>query len=134
MALTLTFDIAMAGVAMTMAHIDTYFGLDRPAQIDVQGWLLSTIAFMISASAALLLGGIHRQVWRHIGAPDAWRLVQIIGLTALFYLPSMVLLNDTLAAPVPTLLLAIGFWTVALFGGRMIARWRSTQRPMQIFQ
>ncbi|MBY9067013.1 polysaccharide biosynthesis protein [Hyphomonas sp. WL0036] len=124
----------MAGVAMTMAHIDTYFGLDRPAQIDVQGWLLSTIAFMISASAALLLGGIHRQVWRHIGAPDAWRLVQIIGLTALFYLPSMVLLNDTLAAPVPTLLLAIGFWTVALFGGRMIARWRSTQRPMQIFQ
>lgn len=133
-ALTLTFDIAMAGVAMTAANLDTYFSQESATPFNLQGWLFSTAAFMLAAAAALVLGGIHRQVWRHMGAPDAWRLVQIIALTVLFYLPVMVSLNGALTSPVPTLLLGIGFWTIALFGGRMIARWRSTQRPMQIFQ
>ncbi len=134
MALTLTFDIVMAGVAMTAAHFDTHLSQETGLAFGYQGWLMATGGFMLAAAVALVLGGIHRQVWRHMGAPDAWRLVQIIALTVLFYLPVMVALNGTLISPVPTLLLAIGFWTIALFGGRMVARWRSTQRPMQIFQ
>ncbi|WP_213268390.1 polysaccharide biosynthesis protein [Hyphomonas sp.] len=134
MALTLTFDIVMAGLAMSAAHLDTHLTQDNRDPFNYLSWLAASAAFMLAASVALVLGGIHRQVWRHMGAPDAWRLVQIIGLTALFYLPVMVTLNGHLESPVPTLLLAIGFWTVALFGGRMVARWRSTQRPMQIFQ
>lgn len=134
MALTLTFDIVMAGLAMTAAHINAHLSSEQTEVISLRSWLLATGTFVLAATAALVLGGIHRQVWRHIGAPDAWRLVQIVGLTALFYLPVMVTLNGALAAPVPTLLLAIGLWTLALFGGRMVARWRSTQRPMQIFQ
>ncbi|MFN4185652.1 MAG: polysaccharide biosynthesis protein [Hyphomonas sp.] len=134
MALTLTFDIVMAGLAMTAAHLDTHLTQTTTEPFNYISWLFATAAFMIAAAIALVLGGIHRQVWRHMGAPDAWRLVQIIALTALFYLPVMVTLNGVLASPVPTLLLSIGFWTVALFGGRMFARWRSTQRPMQIFQ
>ncbi|MFN7055928.1 polysaccharide biosynthesis protein [Hyphomonas sp.] len=134
MALTLTFDIAMAGLAMTAAHLDTYLTGAVTGTFPVIAWLAATAAFMMAAAAALFLGGIHRQVWRHMGAPDAWRLVQVIGLAVLFYLPVMVALNGLLVAPVPSLLMAAGFWTAALFGGRMIARWRSTQRPMQIFQ
>lgn len=134
MALTLAFDIVMAGVAMTAAHLDTHLTQEGTAPFSYTSWLYASGAFMAAAAVALLLGGIHRQVWRHMGAPDAWRLVQIIALTALFYLPVMVTLNGALNSPVPTLLLAVGFWTVALFGGRMVARWRSTQRPMQIFQ
>ncbi|MFN4025091.1 MAG: UDP-N-acetylglucosamine 4,6-dehydratase family protein [Hyphomonas sp.] len=132
MALTLTFDILMAGLAMTLAHIETVLTLEEKI-FDARAWLLATGAFMLAASAALVLGGIHRQVWRHMGAPDAWRLFQVIGLTVLFYLPVMVILNGLLVAPVPSLLLAAGLWTAALFGGRMVARYRSTQRPMQIF-
>lgn len=134
MALTLTFDIAMAGFAMTAAHLDTHFTQTFGQPFETTAWLLATAAFMLAAGAALVLGSIHRQVWRHMGAPDAWRLVQVIGLTVLFYLPVMVILNGALITPVPSLLMAVGFWTAALFVGRMIARWRTTQRPMQIFQ
>ncbi len=134
MALTLTFDIVMAGCAMTAAHLDTYFTQSFGEPFQTAAWLLATGAFMLAAGSALVLGSIHRQVWRHMGAPDAWRLVQVIGLAVLFYLPVMVILNGALIAPVPSLLMAVGFWTAALFVGRMIARWRSTQRPMQIFQ
>lgn len=137
MALTFTFDLLMAGLAMSLAHINNHFDNQTETDIlpfDVMGWLLATAAFMIAAAAGLLLGGIHRQVWRHMGAPDAWRLIQMVGLSVLIYLPIMVTLNGKLTAPVPSLLMATGIWTAAMFGGRMIARYRSTQRPMQIFQ
>lgn len=134
MALTLTFDITMAGFAMSAAHINTFLTHTPEAPFPFAAWLVATSAFMLAAAAALVLGGIHRQVWRHMGAPDAWRLVLVIGLAVLFYLPVVVVVNGALVAPVPSLLMAVGFWTAALFGGRMLARYRSTQRPMQIFQ
>lgn len=134
MALTLAFDISMAGLAMTAAQIDTHLRGPDAGPFDLRAWVLATGAFMSAAAAALILGGIQRQVWRHMGAPDAWRLFQIIGLTVLFYLPVMAILNGLLVAPVPSLLMAVSIWTAAIFCGRMIARWRTTQRPMQIFQ
>lgn len=134
MALTLAFDICMAGLAMSAAQVDTYLRGQQAGVFDVRAWVLATTAFMMAAAAALILGGIQRQVWRHMGAPDAWRLFQIIGLTVLFYLPVMALLNGLLVAPVPSLLIAVSLWTSAIFCGRMVARWRTTQRPMQIFQ
>lgn len=135
--MTLTFDIAMAGLAMSAAHLVSYLGRPHESGFDVHSWLLATSAFMLTAAAALVLGGIHRHIWRHIGAPDANRLMQVIGLTVLFYLPVMVVLNgavEALVPPVPTLLMATIVWAAALFGARMAARWRTTQHPMHIFQ
>ena len=54
---------------------------------------------MLAAAAGLVIGGVHRQVWRHIGAPDAIRLVQGIALAVVLYLPVMVALNGRLLGP-----------------------------------
>lgn len=134
MALTLSFDVAMAGVAMTVAHFAILVSDPAVPVFPVQPWILATTAFMMAAAAGLVIGGVHRQVWRHIGAPDAIRLLQGIALAVLLYLPVMVALNGRLVDPLPALLVATGLWTAAAFAGRMVARYRTTNAPFRIFQ
>lgn len=134
MALTLSFDLAMAGLAMTLAHLAMLVSDRDVSHFPVQAWLLATAAFMLAAACGLVTGSVHRQVWRHIGAPDAFKLIQGIALSVLLYLPVMVALNGRLHNPLPTLLVTITLWTAALFAGRMFARYRTTNAPLQIFQ
>lgn len=134
MALTLSFDLAMAGLAMTLAHLAMLVSDRDVSHFPVQAWLLATAAFMLAATCGLVIGSVHRQVWRHIGAPDAFKLIQGIALSVLLYLPVMVALNGRLHDPLPTLLVTITLWTAALFAGRMVARYRTTNAPLQIFQ
>lgn len=134
MMFTSAFDLSMAALAMLAAHIA------GPAQFLVNPGAhatpvsLATGAFVVAAAAGLYANSIHRQVWRHIGLPDTIRILQAIGFAVFVYLFLMVLLNGHLAAPVPTFVLAIIIWTLAMFAGRMVARARSTQMPLQIFQ
>lgn len=134
MALTLSFDVAMAGLAMSIAHAVTLVSDPDVTSISIHAWLLATSAFMLAATAGLVASGVHRQVWRHMGAPDAVRLVQGIALAVLFYLPVMMVLNGRLTDPLAVLLISTAFWTAAVFAGRMVARYRTTQAPLQIFQ
>lgn len=134
MALTLSFDVAMAGVAMSMAHLAILISDPGVPSFQVEAWILASTAFMLAAAAGLVIGGVHRQVWRHIGAPDAIRLVQGIALAVVLYLPVMVALNGRLLDPVPALLVATFLWTAAAFAGRMVARYRTTNAPFRIFQ
>ncbi len=80
MALTLTFDVAMAGLAMTLAHFAMIYSDAEVRAFPVQAWLIATTTFMLAAAAGFVIGGVHRQVWRHMGAPDVVRLVQGIAL------------------------------------------------------
>lgn len=134
MALTLSFDLVMAGLAMTLAHLALLVSDPSITHFPVEAWLLATSSFMLAATCGLVIGGVHRQVWRHIGAPDAIRIIQGIALAVMLYLPVMVALNGRLLGPLPALLLAIALWTAALFAGRMVARYRTTNAPFQIFQ
>ena len=134
MALTLSFDVAMAGLAMTLAHLAMLYSDPGVTTFPVRAWTLATTSFMLAAAAGFVIGGVHRQVWRHMGAPDAVSLVQGIALAVFLYLPVMVALNGRLIDPLPALLVATALWTAAAFAGRMIARYRSTNAPFQIFQ
>jgi len=134
MALTLTFDVIMAGLAMTLSHLTILTADPDLSHFPWQSWLMATIAFMMAACAGLVMGGVPRQVWRHIGAPDIVKLVQGIALAVFIYLPVMVVLNGRLVDPLPALLVTIALWTALLFAGRMIARYRTTKAPFQIFQ
>jgi FlaA1/EpsC-like NDP-sugar epimerase len=134
MALTLSFDVAMAGLAMTLAHLVMLHSDPGVTGFPVKAWTLATTTFHARRRRRLRVGGVHRQVWRHMGAPDAVRLVQGIALAVFLYLPVMVALNGRLIDPLPVLLVATALWTAAAFAGRMIARYRSTNAPFQIFQ
>lgn len=134
MALTLSFDMVMAALAMTLAHLATLASDPEVLTFPISQWLLATSAFTLSATLGLFIGGVHRQVWRHMGAPDAVRLVQGISLGIFIYLPVMVVFNVYLVDPLPILLIAAAFWTAFAFAGRMVARYRSTKAPLQIFQ
>ena len=134
MCLTISFDVAMAGLAMTLAHLAILSSDPDLTVFPSRSWLMATSAFMLAACAGLVLGGVHRQVWRHIGAPDIVRMVQGIALAVFLYLPVMVALNGRLVDPLPALLVAITLWTALMVAGRMVARYRSTKAPLQIFQ
>lgn len=134
MALTLSFDVAMAGLAMTLAHLAMVYSDPEVTAFPVQAWTLATTSFMLAAAAGFVIGGVHRQVWRHMGAPDAVRLIQGVALGVFLYLPVLVALNGRLIDPLPALLVATALWTAAVFTGRMVARYRSTNAPFQIFQ
>ncbi|WP_396273235.1 polysaccharide biosynthesis protein [Hyphomonas sp.] len=134
MALTLSFDVAMAGLAITLAHLVILYSDPGVTAFPVRAWTLASTSFMLAAAAGFVIGGVHRQVWRHMGAPDAIRLVQGVALAVFLYLPVMVALNGRLIDPLPVLLVATALWTAAAFAGRMIARYRSTNAPFQIFQ
>nr|WP_321439273.1 polysaccharide biosynthesis protein [uncultured Hyphomonas sp.] len=133
MFLTLGFDLAVAAGAMVVANILLWWTAEPRGAFPVSSTLLSTIAFTASVAAGFLILRIQTQVWRHIGWPDALRVMQAVALSGLIYLPIAGLLNGALSQPWGVLLTALLIWTIGLFTGRMVALSRSTRKPLQIF-
>ena len=133
-ALTLTFDVFAAWVAMVI-------GIGVPLWLSGYPWSYQTarlvtlpaILFAASAGVSFYLLKVHRQVWRHSGWPDAMRIVQAVGLSALIFLPLLFLMTRLSQFPRSSLVIALLLWLAMLFLGRMIALSRSTQQPFQIF-
>ncbi len=133
-ALTLTFDVFAAWVAMAI-------GIGIPLWLSGYEWSYATgrlitlpaILFAASAGVSFYLLKVHRQVWRHSGWPDAMRILQAVGLSALIFLPLLFLMTRLSNFPRSTYVLAPFLWVSFLFLGRMIALSRSTQQPFQIF-
>ena len=133
MILTLGFDAAMAAIAMIAASILVWSSDAVTGSFSLGSVVLSTCFFVLAVVLGLIIRGVQKQVWRHMGWPDAVMIVQAIGLSGLIYLPVMLLLNGRLVAPWATFLVAGLLWTILLFAGRMIALSRSTHMPLQIF-
>ena len=133
MFLTLGFDAAMAATAMIAASILVWSSDAVTGSYSISSVVLSTCFFTLAVVLGFIIRGVQKQVWRHMGWPDAVMIVQAIGLSGLIYLPVMLLLNGRLVAPWATFLVASLLWTILLFAGRMIALSRSTHMPLQIF-
>jgi FlaA1/EpsC-like NDP-sugar epimerase len=134
MCLTLMFDLGMAMLAMIAATVMVWKLNGARPPFPVQSLLLSASFATLAAAAAFMVRGIPKQVWRHLGRPDAYAIVQALGLWALFYMPIMLLLNGRLFAPWATLGIAGALFFVGVFTGRAIALERSTDSPLQFLQ
>ena len=133
MFLTLGFDLSAAAGAMIVANVLFWWAGEPRGLFPIGSALLSTACFTAAVAAGFLVLRIQTQVWRHIGWPDAVRIMQAIALSGLIYLPIAGLLNGALSHPWGILLTALLIWTICLFTGRMVALSRSTRKPMQIF-
>ena len=136
MSLTFGFDMLVAFIAMLTA-IEVRWRLfgeftSRPFPDHIP--LTASLIFMISAMGAFLTFQIHRQVWRHIGWPDALKIIQAVSFSALIFIPIMFLWNRLDGFPRASLLIALPVWLTLLFSGRMLALLRSTNRPFQLFR
>jgi len=133
---TLGFDLATAAGAMAIA---TWLGFALEGleggvgQMAVAG-LVMAAGFVATALTAFLFLSIHHQVWRHMGASDAWRVGQAALLSVLLFVPLLMLFATALAVPRTAILIVIPIWLAALFAGRMIALSRSTERPLRLFR
>jgi len=133
MILTMSFDLAVAATAMALANLIVWWSGEPRGEFPLSSTLFSTGLFTAAVAAGFVAMRIHTQVWRHIGWPDAVRIIQGVGLSGLIYLPVAGLLNGALSTPWTVLLTALLIWTVGLFAGRMVALSRSTHQPLQIF-
>lgn len=134
MALTLGFDVAAAFFAMLCAVYARWISTGGAPSSAILTSVTASFAFAIAATIAFFSLRVHRQVWRHSGWPDALRIVQAVGLTALIFLPLMFLWNRLVGFPRSSLPLALIIWVTLVFLGRMAALSRSTRRPFQIFR
>jgi len=133
MAYTLSFDVMMAFLAMTFALVLPWsMSGGWPENALVTAVKVAAI-FALCGLVALVLLGVHKQVWRHSGWPDALRIVQSGLLTALVFLPVMFLWNRLTGVPRSAIMIAVLVWLALMFSGRMIALSRSTNRPFQLF-
>ena len=133
MALTLGFDLTVAAIAMSLSNLLVWWSSENPGPFPLESAILSVSIFTLSVAAGFVVLKVHTQVWRHIGWPDAVRIMQAVALSGLIYLPFAGLMNGAMSMPWTVLLTALLLWTVGLFAGRMVALARSTQRPLQIF-
>lgn len=133
---TLGFDLAVALVAMFLAALISFVleGMDATATHVLVASLVMAACFTASALAAFLLLRINRQVWRHMGAADAWRVGQAALLAVLLFVPVLMVLDGALNVPRTATLIVIPIWLAGLFAGRMIALSRSTERPLRLFR
>ncbi|MEM7766566.1 MAG: nucleoside-diphosphate sugar epimerase/dehydratase [Pseudomonadota bacterium] len=134
MALTLIFDIGTAALAILVAYVFRWWSTAGFPQAWPSLAATSALLFALSTGAAFYVTGVHRQVWRHMGATDAMRLLQAVALSALIYLPLQFLLNRMEGIPRSGLFIAILLWVGLLFAGRMMALSRSTHMPLQLFR
>jgi len=133
-ALTMIFDIGTAIIAIVASYTVRWWssaGFPPAWPSLVAG---SALLFALAAALAFTVTGVHRQVWRHMGATDAMRLVQAVALSTLIYLPAQFLLNRMEGIPRSGLILAVLLWLALLFAGRMMALSRSTHMPLQLFR
>ena len=133
MTLTLGFDISVATFAMAFSGLLVWSSESPRGDVPLNSIAISTVFFAAAVATSFLVLGIQKQVWRHMGWPDAVRIFQAICLAALIYLPVMLMLNGLLATPFATLSVALTLWTLGLFAGRMFALSRTTHEPFQIF-
>ena len=133
MFMTLGFDLGVAAASMMLANLIIWWSDEPRGPLPLVSTLLSTGIFTLAVATSFLVLRIHTQVWRHIGWPDAVRIMQGVALAGLIFLPVAGILNGTMAQPWTVLLTALLIWTVALFSGRMVALSRSTHQPLQIF-
>lgn len=134
MALTLGLDASAAFVAMLVALYIRWSATDGAPPAALLTALTAAFAFSFAAMFSFFVLRVHRQVWRHSGWPDAVRIIQAVGLTALIFLPLIFIWNRLVGFPRLSLPIAVGIWVALLFLGRMIALSRSTRRPFQIFR
>ena len=133
-ALTLAFDVFAAWVAMAIGIGLPLWLTGYPLTYQTARLVtLPALLFATSAGVSFYLLKVHRQVWRHSGWPDAMRILQAVGLSALIFLPLLFLMTRLTNFPRSTYVLAPLMWVTFLFLGRMIALSRSTQQPFQIF-
>ena len=134
MALTLGFDVIAAFFAMLCAVYVRWMSTGGAPLNALLTSFTASMTFAVAATFAFFFLRVHRQVWRHSGWPDAVRIVQAVGLTALIFLPLMFLWNRLIGFPRSSLPLALIIWVSVVFLGRMVALSRSTRRPFQIFR
>ncbi len=134
MALTLGFDVMTATMAMAVAIALRWLATGGAPPDAVRMAVTASAIFGLSALVSFVLLGVHRQVWRHMGASDVIRIVQAVALSILIFLPIVFIWNRLVGLPRTSLALALVIWTTALFVGRMVALGRSTQRPFQLFR
>ncbi len=128
MALTLGFDAIAAFIAMALAVYYRWDSTGGTPPNATSSALIASGAFAVAALAAFYIMRVHRQVWRHSGWPDAWRIIQAVALTALIFLPLMFLWNRLVGFPRSSLPVALGIWVSIIFLARMVALSRSTRR------
>ncbi|MCF6329776.1 MAG: polysaccharide biosynthesis protein, partial [Henriciella sp.] len=133
MAMTLSFDVIAAVLSMEVAVIFRWAITEGAPNNALITSGVSAVVFGAAALFSFYSLNVHKQVWRHSGWPDAVRIIQAIGLTALIFLPVVFLWNRLVGFPRSSFFIALGLWTVLIFAGRMFALSRSTKRPFQIF-
>ncbi len=131
--MTLSFDVIAAVISMKVAVIFRWAITEGAPNNALITSGVSAVVFGAAALFSFYSLNVHKQVWRHSGWPDAVRIIQAIGLTALIFLPVVFLWNRLVGFPRSSFLIALGLWTVLIFAGRMFALSRSTKRPFQIF-
>jgi FlaA1/EpsC-like NDP-sugar epimerase len=133
---TLGFDLASAATAMFLATELGFAleGLEASGGQMVVAGIVMAAGFVVAALVALCLLRIHHQVWRHMGASDAWRVGQAALLAVLLFVPVLMFFGANLELPRTAILIVIPLWLGALFAGRMIALSRSTERPLRLFR
>lgn len=134
MSMTLSFDLAVAGLAMASAVTLLWLRESPGTAFPVRGVMLATSILVIAAAISFCLRGIQRQVWRHMGSPDVRALFEAIAIAVLLYLVVALFLNGLMYRPVASIALAAALWVSGLFAGRLIAINRSTRRPLQMFR
>jgi O-antigen biosynthesis protein WbqV len=134
MALTLGFDVFAAVISMAFAVALRWIVTDGAPENAILNGSIAAGVFGIAALGSFYTLGIHKQVWRHSGWPDAVRIVQGVGLTVLVFLPILFVWNRLLGFPRTGLVIAVLLWVGLLFAGRMFALSRSTKQPFQIFE
>ncbi len=134
MILTFSFDVGAAFVTMFIAILVRWDATNGAPGPVVTTAAAMSILFAVAAGIAFFCLGVHRQVWRHAGWPDAVRVVQAVVLSTLIFLPILFLVNRLMGFPRSSLIISSALWLIVLFVGRMVALYRSTQRPFQLFQ
>lgn len=134
MALTLGFDASAAFFAMLVAIYVRWASTSGAPGNALITALIAALTFSAAAMFSFYVLRVHRQVWRHSGWPDALRVIQAVGLTALIFLPIMFIWNRLVGFPRGSLPIAVGVWLALIFLGRMVALARSTRQPFQIFR
>ena len=134
MALTLGFDAMAAFISMFVAVYARWLATSGAPNSALLTAITASAAFALAAIMSFFALRVHRQVWRHSGWPDALRVIQAVGLTALIFLPLMFVWNRLVGFPRLSLPIALVIWVTLIFLGRMVALARSTRRPFQIFR
>ena len=123
----------MAALAMFLAsHLDhAVRGLGSPDDLEIR---LMTFQLAIATLIAVIVTGVHRQVWRHSNARDIRRIVQAAILANLIVMPLGWIAIGQAMAMWTTYVLAAGIQAVLMILGRLVSRARATGQALAAFR